>query len=288
MDPKPALAIVREGRGHNPRGAQLALLDADLCLRLRRPDEAVAAFKAALPLLPTDAASASSSASCSAISARSTPRSPRLRDAVAVDATNASAWNALGMTLGGSGRLDEAEKAFRAGDCAQRHGSPLSLQSRARPRPPGPRRRGAAVLRTSAAARARLRRRRETSFASWPPNAADRTMSFVTRPGCSAVAASIRPNGTAAGARGSSRRPRRAGAARWIAFGGSVARPASGRAPSSESAARLARHRPRGSSRQLSLRRGADAADRRAGERPACDSSRRRRWCRSRCRRTRR
>ena len=37
-----------------------------------------------------------------------------LREAVAVDPTNASAWNALGMTLGGNGQLDEAEKAFRA------------------------------------------------------------------------------------------------------------------------------------------------------------------------------
>ena len=32
--------------------AQLAVLEGDLCLRLRRPDEAVAAFEAALPLLP--------------------------------------------------------------------------------------------------------------------------------------------------------------------------------------------------------------------------------------------
>jgi Flp pilus assembly protein TadD len=32
---------------------------------------------------------------------------------VALDPGDASAWNALGMTLGGSGRLAEAEEAFR-------------------------------------------------------------------------------------------------------------------------------------------------------------------------------
>jgi tetratricopeptide (TPR) repeat protein len=37
----------------------------------------------------------------------------RLREAVEIDAADASAWNSLGMTLGGRGRLAEAETAFR-------------------------------------------------------------------------------------------------------------------------------------------------------------------------------
>jgi Tfp pilus assembly protein PilF len=37
----------------------------------------------------------------------------RLREAVAVDPSSGAAWNALGMTLGGNGRLSEAEQAFR-------------------------------------------------------------------------------------------------------------------------------------------------------------------------------
>ena len=53
--PQSALAIVREGRRQNPHSPQLVVLDADMCLRLRRPDEAVAAFEAALSLLPRDA-----------------------------------------------------------------------------------------------------------------------------------------------------------------------------------------------------------------------------------------
>ena len=53
-----------------------------------------------------------------------------------------SAWNALGMTLGGSGRLDEAEAAFRKAVRAQRAEPPLRLQPRPGPGAPGPPRRG--------------------------------------------------------------------------------------------------------------------------------------------------
>ena len=53
--PESAIAIVREGRKKNPRSPQLAVLDADMSLRLHKPDDAVAAFEAALPLLPRDA-----------------------------------------------------------------------------------------------------------------------------------------------------------------------------------------------------------------------------------------
>jgi tetratricopeptide (TPR) repeat protein len=112
--PDAALAIVRDGRKQHPNSAQLAVLDADLCLRLRRPDEAVAAFEAALPLLPRDAVIRQRLGEVQRDLGRIDAALASLRDAVAVDPGNASAWNALGMTLGGSGHLGEAEQAFRA------------------------------------------------------------------------------------------------------------------------------------------------------------------------------
>ena len=111
--PEPALAIVREGRKQNPDRAGLALLDARLCLLLRRPGEAIAAYKAALPLLPTDANVRQQLGELQRDLGQIDAALTTLRDAVVVDPANASAWNALGMTLGGSGRLSEAEKAFR-------------------------------------------------------------------------------------------------------------------------------------------------------------------------------
>jgi len=112
--PQSALAIVREGRRQNPHSAQLAVLDADVCLRLRKPDEAVAAFEAALPLLPRDATVRQRLGEIQRDLGHIDAALASLRDAVTVDPTSASAWNALGMTLGGSGHLDEAEEAFRA------------------------------------------------------------------------------------------------------------------------------------------------------------------------------
>ena len=112
--PQSALAIVRQGRTHNPHSAPLAVLDADLCLRLRRPDEAVAAFEAALPLLPKDALIRQRLGEVQRDLGQIDAALASLRAAVAVDPASAPAWNALGMTLGGNGRLDEAEEAFRA------------------------------------------------------------------------------------------------------------------------------------------------------------------------------
>ena len=112
--PASALAIVREGRKHNPRSPQLVVLDADMCLRLRRPEEAVAAFEAALPLLPKDAAIRLRLGELQRDLGHIDAALASLRDAVTVDPTNAPSWNALGMTLGGNGRLAEAEEAFRA------------------------------------------------------------------------------------------------------------------------------------------------------------------------------
>jgi len=112
--PAPALTIVRDGRSHNPRSGQLASLDADLCLQLRRPEEAVAALQSALPLLPGDASIRERLGALQRDLGQVDAALASFRDAVAVDPSSASAWNALGMTLGGNGRLDEAEQAFRA------------------------------------------------------------------------------------------------------------------------------------------------------------------------------
>jgi choline-sulfatase len=111
--PDAALAIVRDGRTHNPGGAQLALAEAALCVRLRRPAEAVAAYQSAATLLPRDASVRQQLGELQRDLGQVDAALATLRDAVAVDATNASAWNALGMTLGGSGRFNEAEQAFR-------------------------------------------------------------------------------------------------------------------------------------------------------------------------------
>jgi choline-sulfatase len=112
--PEAALKVVREGRKQNPRSASLAVLDADLCIRLRRPDEAVAALQAALPLRPGDGSIRERLGTVQRDLGQIDAALASLRDAVAVDSTNASAWNSLGMTLGGNGNLAEAEKAFRA------------------------------------------------------------------------------------------------------------------------------------------------------------------------------
>ena len=111
--PQSALAIVREGRKHNRHSPQLAVLDGDICLRLRRADEAVAAFEAALPLLPRDGSIRQRLGELQRDLGHIDAAVASLREAVAVDPTSAPAWNALGMTLGGNGHLDEAEEAFR-------------------------------------------------------------------------------------------------------------------------------------------------------------------------------
>lgn len=112
--PAAALAVVREGRGQNPRSSHLWMLEAELCLRLQRPQEAIAAYEAALPLLPKDAALRQRLGELLRDRGQVDAALTRLRDAVDLDPTNAAAWNALGMTLGGNGRLAEAEQAFRA------------------------------------------------------------------------------------------------------------------------------------------------------------------------------
>jgi arylsulfatase A-like enzyme/Tfp pilus assembly protein PilF len=111
--PAAALAVVREGRGHNPKSSRLWLLEAELCLRLRKPREAIAAYEAALPLAPKDGVLRQRLGELLRDSGQVDAAIERLRESVAVDPASAAAWNALGMTLGGNNRLSEAEQAFR-------------------------------------------------------------------------------------------------------------------------------------------------------------------------------
>src|SRR5262245_32725801 len=95
--PEAALATVREGRKENSAAARLAVAEADLCQRLRRPVEAIAAYEAALPLLPKNASIRQRLGELQRDLGRIDAALASLRDAVAVDPTNAAAWNALGM-----------------------------------------------------------------------------------------------------------------------------------------------------------------------------------------------
>src|SRR5262245_10337288 len=113
-EPAAALAIARDGRKQNPNSGRLAVLDADICLRMRHPEEAAAALEAAVAALPKDVVIRQRLGELQRDLGRIDAALATLRDAVAVDPGSASAWNALGMTLGGNGRLREAEEAFRA------------------------------------------------------------------------------------------------------------------------------------------------------------------------------
>ena len=77
--PGAALAIAREGLTKNPRSSRLRMREGEMLRDLGDVETALA----------------------------------RLHQAVELDPADAAAWNALGMTLGGQNRLDEAERAFR-------------------------------------------------------------------------------------------------------------------------------------------------------------------------------
>jgi arylsulfatase A-like enzyme/Flp pilus assembly protein TadD len=77
--PSAAIAIAREGLTKNPRSSRLLMREGEMLRDLGDVNGALA----------------------------------RLRESVQSDPLNAAAWNALGMTLGGTNRLDEAEQAFR-------------------------------------------------------------------------------------------------------------------------------------------------------------------------------
>jgi superkiller protein 3 len=77
--PVAAIAIAREGLTKQPRSSPLLMREGEMLRDLGDVEAALA----------------------------------RLHEAVQSDPANAAAWNALGMTLGGTNRLHEAEQAFR-------------------------------------------------------------------------------------------------------------------------------------------------------------------------------
>lgn len=77
--PRAALTVVREARSTHPRSSPLLMREGEILRDVGDVDGGLT----------------------------------RLREAVEIDAGNAAAWNALGMTLGGQNRLAEAEQAFR-------------------------------------------------------------------------------------------------------------------------------------------------------------------------------
>lgn len=107
--PAAAIAIAREGLTRNARSSRLLMREGEMLRDLGDVNAALA----------------------------------RLNEAVQSDPSNAAAWNALGMTLGGTNRLDEAEQAFRkaiAGDATDHRyffnlGLALSRQGRTEGRP---------------------------------------------------------------------------------------------------------------------------------------------------------
>ena len=269
MDRSPrSRSFARAGNKTRSSAAARASSTRDLCLRLRRPDEAMAAFKAALPLLPDDASIRQRLGELQRDLGQIDAALASLRDAVAVDPTNASAWNALGMTLGGNGTSRRSRRGLSHGDRARRHRSSL-LSSIS----------GSALVRQGRGPEARPYFEKTLQLAPdfGPAREELRKLRRPERANREAPAHTAQTAGSAgAGARHASRVPSHR---RWprsaCAVCSSPAGPSSsGRSPAcgccgpkrpAESPARVARHGACRSSRLLSLRRRADAAHRRAG-----------------------
>jgi choline-sulfatase len=115
-----ALAALRKGQQAVPKDGSLRIREATILLRMGKRDEAMHAYEAALPLAPTNALARIRLGELQR-DAGNLPRSIELmREAVALDASQASFWNSLGMVLGAHQDLAEAEKAFQA--AAERDG----------------------------------------------------------------------------------------------------------------------------------------------------------------------
>ena len=108
-----ALEALRQGQAALPDDAGLRVAEARLLRALRRPEDARAAYEAALPLAPKDARLRMQLGELLRDLGRSEDAIRRQREAVELEPANASFWNSLGMTLGGNARMAEAEKCFR-------------------------------------------------------------------------------------------------------------------------------------------------------------------------------
>ena len=112
-DLKGAIAALRKGREAAPQDGSLPMREASYWERLGDRREATRAYEAALPLARKSAWVRVRLGEL-ARDAGDMPRAASLmREAVGLEATNASYWNSLGMVLGAKGDLAEAEVAFR-------------------------------------------------------------------------------------------------------------------------------------------------------------------------------
>jgi len=108
-----ALEALRRGQAALPGDAGLRVAEARLLRTLGRPEEARAAYEAALPLAPANARLRMQLGELLRDLGRGEDAVRRQREAVELEPANASYWNSLGMTLGGYERMAEAEKCFR-------------------------------------------------------------------------------------------------------------------------------------------------------------------------------
>jgi arylsulfatase A-like enzyme/Tfp pilus assembly protein PilF len=120
-DVRAAIAAVRRGRDAAPRDASLPQAEASYWLRLKDRKQALAAYEAALPLAPKDALLRIRMGELFRDEGQLDRAASLMREGVALDGSQASYWNALGMVLGAASDLGEAERAFR--EAVQRDGA---------------------------------------------------------------------------------------------------------------------------------------------------------------------
>jgi arylsulfatase A-like enzyme/Flp pilus assembly protein TadD len=112
-DVEGALARLRQGQAAAPGDAGLHVREAQVLRQQKRLAEARRALESALPLAPRNAQMRVQLGELLREMGQPEAAVAHLQAAVEMEPGRASNWNTLGMTLGGSQRLAEAEKAFR-------------------------------------------------------------------------------------------------------------------------------------------------------------------------------
>jgi len=108
-----ALTALQQGVAAAPKDVGLREREAQVLRKLKRQQEAAAAYEAAIALAPKDALLKVQLGETRRDLGDLAGAVTALREAVAIEAANASYWNALGMVLGMQEDMPEAEKAFR-------------------------------------------------------------------------------------------------------------------------------------------------------------------------------
>ncbi|MBK5257153.1 MAG: sulfatase-like hydrolase/transferase [Vicinamibacteria bacterium] len=112
-DTSRALATLKKGQVANPKDPQILEAEATLLRDLERPQQAIAAYEAALPLAPRNAQLRVKLAEMYR-DARDPDKAIRLlREAIEINPQPAQFWNSLGMVLGANDHRADAEAAFR-------------------------------------------------------------------------------------------------------------------------------------------------------------------------------